>query len=266
MDGESQERIYLSLYRVWQEAHKSQILSEIPNQESFIEQIQSLIQVLKTQLSETKQAPLSLIYQKTLANLRYMAQDLLRLRKAKILNLTQGHQKIDETTLFLFEQAYYRQLYTAFKGYTVSKKGFVQSIENNGFNGHNSHPPASPPTKLTKSPSPSFTENASKTESLISPTLPRDEDQIEPSATSPQPVLSEEQQRNPARPAISTQMDPSKVTYNLFRVNKSSDALVGADLRIYGPLKTEDLVFLPEKNARMLIEEKIVHQIKFIPQ
>jgi len=250
---------------VWQEAHKSQILSKIPHQESIIEQIQTLIQVLKTQLSENKQGPLSLIYQKTLDNLRYMAQDLLRLRKAKILNLTQGHQKIDETTLFPFEQAYYRQLYTAFKGYTVSKKGFVQSIENNGFNVHNSHPPASPPTELPNSPSPSFTENASKAEPQISPTVPRGKEQMEPSASSPQTTLSGEQQRNSARPAISSQMDLSKVTYNLFRVNKSSDALVGADLRIYGPLKTEDLVFLPEKNARMLMEEKIVNQIKFTP-
>ncbi|MCK5345820.1 MAG: hypothetical protein KAR20_20560, partial [Candidatus Heimdallarchaeota archaeon] len=96
MDGESQERVYLSLLRVWQETHKSQVLSEIPNQERFIEDIQALIKNLKTQLHETKRPSLTLIYQKTLDNIRYMAQDLLRIRKAKILELTKRRQKIEE--------------------------------------------------------------------------------------------------------------------------------------------------------------------------
>jgi DNA replication initiation complex subunit (GINS family) len=50
--------------------------------------------------------------------------------------------------------------------------------------------------------------------------------------------------------------------YMMVRVLKDIPALVGIDLKNYGPFLKEDLIFIPEKNAQILIIEKSAEQIE----
>ena len=44
--------------------------------------------------------------------------------------------------------------------------------------------------------------------------------------------------------------------YTLIRIIKETPELIGLDLKIYGPFQKEDIVNLPRKNARILVNEK----------
>jgi DNA replication initiation complex subunit (GINS family) len=44
--------------------------------------------------------------------------------------------------------------------------------------------------------------------------------------------------------------------YVLIRVLEDQDAIMGADLRTYGPFKKEDLVYMPRDNADILVSNK----------
>jgi DNA replication initiation complex subunit (GINS family) len=61
--------------------------------------------------------------------------------------------------------------------------------------------------------------------------------------------------------------EPEKVAEDsakkiLVRVLRDVPSFVGADLKTYGPYKTEDVVLLPAQNAEALIKREIATEIK----
>ena len=63
-------------------------------------------------------------------------------------------------------------------------------------------------------------------------------------------------------PDSTIKADQEKIIYTLVRFLKNTPPLVGVDLINYGPFEKEDIVNLPQKNAKILIVEKFAEKIE----
>ena len=234
----TQEEIYLNLFRVWKHETSSNKIGKIKDKDNILKDIQFLINKIKGSIkkSDKKEKGIKRIHEKTLENILYMIKDFFDMRSEKILNLSRSLQKIDEDFLFPVEQVYYKQLFTAFKGDSKTKKYLLASIENN----HNI-------------PIENIDEKKISQDNV---------NQIRPNSI---PILETNEIPNNKESTITENNQMLKKNkdeeYILIRFTKNIPALVGKDLKIYGPFKKEDLVRLPIQNASILIEENAAIKI-----
>ena len=62
--------------------------------------------------------------------------------------------------------------------------------------------------------------------------------------------------------AIESDIVKKEINYLLVRILENTPALVGIDLKNYGPFQKEDIATLPVKNAKILIFEKFAEEIE----
>ncbi|UYP45268.1 hypothetical protein NEF87_001553 [Candidatus Lokiarchaeum ossiferum] len=72
-------------------------------------------------------------------------------------------------------------------------------------------------------------------------------------------VLSRKNDHSVAR--VSPQ-EYKSIQYTTVRILSDISPIVGVDLEIYGPLNKEDVIFLPQKNADILIEENLASMLE----
>ncbi len=242
----TQEEIYLLLFRAWKNEATSNNIGNIKDRDNFLKEIQFLITKIKESIekSQKRENVIKRINEKTLENTLYMIKDFYNIRSEKILNLCRSLQKIDEKFLFPVELDYYKQLYSAFKGDSKTKKYLLASIENNNGISHKNEEKLQP------------NKNSDEIETR--------QDLIKQINSNSNPVLETNEN------LIDTNGNTTKkqiikkkhdVAYILIRFTKSIPALVGKDLKIYGPFNKEDIVRLPIQNASILIEENAAIKI-----
>ncbi len=234
----TQEEIYLFLFRAWKHEVSSIKIGKVKDKDIILKDIKFLINKIKESIekSDKKEKAIKRIHEKTLENILYMIKDFFDIRSEKILNLSRSLQIIDEETLFPVEKDYYKQLFLAFKGDSKTMKYLLASIENN----HNI-----PDIKI---------DEKEKSQEINTP--------INSNSI---PILKPDE--------ISTNME-SKIAgnnqmlkknqdeeYILIRFTKNIPALVGKDLKVYGPFQKEDIAQLPIQNASILIEENAAIKI-----
>jgi len=234
----TQEEIYLFLFRAWKHETFSKKLGKIKDKEIILKDIQFLVSKIKESIekSEKQEKVIKRIQEKTLENILYMIKDFFDMRSEKILNLSRSLQKIDEESLFPVERAYYKQLFTAFKGDSKTKKYLLASIENN----HNI------PNEIIKKEEKSQ-DNINQINSNSIPILETNE-----ISTNMESKIAENNQM------LKKNQDEE---YILIRFTKNIPALVGKDLKVYGPFQKEDIAQLPIQNASILIEENAAIKI-----
>ncbi len=234
----TQEEIYLFLFRAWKIEATSNKIGKIKDKDIILKDIQFLINKIKESIEkcDKKENVIKQIHEKTLENILYMIKDFFDMRSEKILKLSRKLQKIDEEILFPVEIEYYKQLYSAFKGDSKTKKFLFASIENNH----------SIPNKI-------------KDEKEISN---NNIDQINSNSTSivetNEISIDQESNISPNNQILKKNQDEE---YYLIRFTKNIPALVGKDLKIYGPFQKEDIARLPIQNASILIEENAAIKI-----
>jgi len=234
----TQEEIYLFLFRVWKIEATSNKIGNIKDKDSILKEIQFLISKIKESIekSDKKENVIKRIHEKTLENILYMIKDFFNIRSEKILKLSRSLQKIDEDFLFPVEQVYYKQLYSAFKGDSKTKKFLLASIENN----HNI--PNKKIDEKEKSQDNINQINSNSMSILETNEIP----------TNKEIKITENNQ------ILKKNHD---VAYILIRFTKNIPALVGKDLKIYGPFKKQDISRIPIQNASILIEENAAIKI-----
>lgn len=231
----TQEEIYLFLFRVWKIEATSNKIGNIKDKDIILKDIQFLISKIKESIekSNKKEKVVKRIHEKTLENILYMFKDFFDMRSEKILNLCRSLQKIDEETLFPVERDYYKKLFLAFKGESKTKKFLLASIINN-------HNIPNKEKEIKQDISTSIDSNSiSILETKEIPT--KKESQITEKNQIPKKNQDEK--------------------YILIRFTKNIPALVGKDLKIYGPFKNQDISRLPIQNASILIEENAAIKI-----
>ncbi len=236
----TQEEIYLFLFRVWKIEATSNKIGNIKDRDNILKEIQFLITKIKESIekSEKRESVIRRIHEKTLENILFMIKDFFNIRSEKILELCRSLQKIDEESLFPAEQEYYKQLYSAFKGDSKTKKFLLASIENNNNN-------ISTKNEEKTQPNQNFEYKETN------------QDLINKLKSNSIPILETTQ--------ISENIQEIKKNHNikyiLIRFTKNIPALVGRDLKIYGPFKKQDISRLPIQNASILIEENAAIKI-----
>jgi len=191
--------------------------------------------------------PIHDILLKSLHNLHFMVKDLFWCRSELILTATRQQIKIDETTLLPTEIDFYRGLHTSFRGFSNSMNTILAEISIN--QDKTQIDPRSPQIQISRSPNPiSSPEIVEVPHPNSSPTRL--------TIDTKSAILAEITQKAPLTQKKQT------IAYTPLRVLKTVPSLVGVDMRVYGPFQEEDLVFLPIRNAEILIAEKVATVIK----
>ncbi len=247
----TQEEIYLYLFRVWKTETTSNKIGNIKEKDNILKEIQFLISKIKESIekSEKRESVIKKIHEKTLENILFMIKDFFDIRSEKILKQCRLLQKIDEKLLFPAEQEYYKQLYSAFKGASKTKKFLLANIENNNNNNKNKRNNKNnniSTKKKERTQSYQDFEYQETNQDLINKTKPNSIPALEP---------------NEITENIQKLKKNQDVDYILIRFTKNIPALVGRDLKIYGPFNIQDICSLPVQNASILIEENAAIRI-----
>jgi DNA replication initiation complex subunit (GINS family) len=260
-----QDELYQALYRAWKNETTGTELRKINDSSNFLLNIRQMYQNLsKVALDERK--PLGKdLYKKLLYNIQFMLNDLLELRTEKILCATKQGKKIDESILLDLEGEYYRSLFTAYKGVNKYRstiflpEPLTQNESNSPNTPNSSEILIQPPIKIENTSIP-VEMNISNTAVPISES-PIGMDKVENSKNEITPILNLDKSNNnqPSTPIMQSTskalIQPS--SYSTVRIIKTTPPLVGEDFGIYGPFKEEDIIYIPQRNAEILIEEKV---------
>jgi DNA replication initiation complex subunit (GINS family) len=277
--GLNQEEIYQNLFRAWTYECTTPELQIIPNKDCFLQDVRQLGQELLQQQQKESSKLAQELLAKTIQNIQFILNDLLEMRTHKIMEAARKLQQIEDKFLFDIEINYYRSLFTAFKGYSKTRRILITSKDSE--NTPESIPPIQPdtlqknpptgvipsekPPEINPKPTPIPIPNSSTQEQNSSPvTL-----QSEKPSQSPQNIPTNPEERVKTASLRPQSPIPVRKSYSgsffLVRIVKEIPALVGEDFEIYGPFQAEDMTYLPKKNAQILIEEeaaKFVEEIK----
>ena len=245
----TQEEIYLFLFRVWKNEATSSIIGKIEDNNTFLKELQILIAKIKESIEkcDKQQKVVKKVHEQTLKNIRYMIKDFFNIRSEKILNLCKSLTKIDEELLFPVELDYYKQLYSAFKGDSNTKKFLLANFENNNFSAENIEQKSKPDNSSNLKE-----ENVSpKNNKNEFPRIEKKEKTTNITSDVEQNVIEE----------FNVSPRSKEIQYVLIRLTKNIPALVGKDLKIYGPFQKEDIARIPFQNAAILIEENAAIKI-----
>ncbi|MHA1689558.1 MAG: DNA replication complex subunit Gins51 [Promethearchaeota archaeon] len=189
-------------------------------------------------------------------NFNFLFNDLLELRKQKILDVALSVQELDVKALIEPEKLLYQNIMSSLKGYEKVLRHSLHEIQQE-------MPISSPPSSDT-------IQKDIKSEEISEKTLLEKCSQTIPS-TSPPPHLPSPSLALPSsfpktdiirestsskHPSQRVEQPEEKYEYMMVRFIKETPALAGIDLLNYGPFEKEDIAYLPSKNAKILISEK----------
>ena len=212
---------YQELYKHWLKEINDKDLSKF-NQEDYIKMKEILIEIKNLNTIDKNSIEIQLIeaYQN---NISFMIEDFMAVRKLKIINFALKLKEIDLENLIETEKKLYQNLVGSFKGFDKTSS-LIYSGESIDVG------------KLT----------------LTTP---------EGSSKNDQGEVLPEIKENSIRQNISEIKsenlgETTEYEYSLVRIVKDAPELIGLDLKVYGPFQKEDIVNLPRKNARILVNEK----------
>ena len=212
---------YQELYKRWLKEINDKELSNF-NQEDYMKMKEILLEI-KSLNTIDKNSIENHIIEAHQSNISFMIEDFMAVRKLKIINSALMLKDIDTKSLIETEKRLYQNLVSSFKGFDKNSSLIYSrdSIDtgNNSFIKPNS-------------------------------SLKNDQFELHPEIKEKSIIeINNDNQSDSSEESI-------EYDYTLIRIIKTTPELVGLDLRIYGPFQKEDIVNLPGKNARILVNEK----------
>jgi DNA replication initiation complex subunit (GINS family) len=211
---------YQELYKHWLKEINDKEISKF-NQEEYMKMKDILIKIKDLNTIDKNQIETQLIeaYQ---TNISFMIEDFMALRKLKILNSALIMEEINLENLTEIERLLYQNLVSTFKGFD-------------------------------KTSSLIYSKDAINIENLshITP-----ESSLENNRFRMHPEVKETSTIKANNEIKSDVLEEDiEYDYTLIRIIKEAPELIGLDLKIYGPFQKEDIVNLPGKNAKILVNE-----------
>ncbi len=192
-------------------------------------------------------------------NFDFLFDDLLELRKQKILDAALSLQELDLKALIEPEKLLYQNIMSSLKGYEKVLRHSLHEIVQE-----------MPVPQLVSSKT---VQKGIEKEELSEKTLLEKNSQVGPSS-SPSSLPPSHLAPSTSTPNVEIIKEgvlskfPSqkleqeeKQEYMIVRFLKETPALVGIDLLNYGPFEKEDIACLPFKNAKILISEKFAEPL-----
>ena len=216
---------YKNLYDHWLEEFQNEELTVLSqniftNYKKFLEFIKNFEVKEKNEIKKE-------IIETYKQNVKFLFDDLLKIREIKIVNSALTLEELDIDSLFEAEKLFFQNLIASIKGFQkVKSLSFYED------------------DKILAFPEIKSVINEEKLED--DKTKPIENDLKE---TLQNEIIEEKSERQ------------EQISYKMIRFIKNTPALVGIDLLNYGPFQKEDIANIPLENAKILVNEK---QAKFI--
>ncbi len=277
MNSHTHEQIYIKLHKFWKQTYTRMKLLTIPDHQDFIQKIRDLVISIKQQHQNAKNKPSKDVFYKTLMNINYMLNDIFKIREEIIFKSSQMLKKIDEKLLLKDEIEFYRGLHRSFRGYQNSKSIILNDISIQPlkkikiFNDDNK----SIKKDINQE---SILANRDDIDEIYDESLIDEEEQSIDnfSVQNHKPIKKVEFEKSISlnNKTSSVDEDNNNITKNghknsknidyvSIRINQTINPLVAEDMKIYGPFISEDISYMPRKNAEILIEEAMATLINF---
>ncbi|MHA2472536.1 MAG: DNA replication complex subunit Gins51 [Promethearchaeota archaeon] len=208
---------YEKLYNHWHKEFQDTNLTEL-NDKTFMSYTKILKDINNHRESDSN--PLKLqMFTSYKENFNFLFEDLLKIRKLKIINLALALKDIVFENVTEAEKKLYQNIVGSIKGYDKIKAISIYEGEE-------------------------YQEPVSETRV----------EEIKPEISkSPDPVIEE---KKPIVPRVKTVQEEDTIEYTLLVFLKKTPPLVGIDLLNYGPFEKEEIANIPSQNAKILILEK----------
>lgn len=226
---------YDKLYAKWKEELQNENLSLITKEE-FNQYKKYHTTIKKYQINDKDPVKIQIL-KVFRNNFDYVFNDLLQLRREKILSAAFSLIKINVKRLLEPEKLLYQSVVAAIKGYDkVLTHALLEETLESSIS----------------------TENERENKITIENYDNKEDTKIK---NDNKPYIENDEDLHIS--SISEDKNELEINYTLIRFLKKTPALMGMDLKKYGPFEKEDVVFLPSKNAKILIAEEIADQIIF---
>jgi DNA replication initiation complex subunit (GINS family) len=219
---------YEKLFKHWRKEFEKVHLTQF-SEESLekYKQIQEELNNVKRDHDELG----TILVEKYINNFNYLLEDLLKLRKIKIVNFSLNLKELEIDKLLEFEKVFYKNIVSSTKGYEKIK--------------------AYSDSKWTNKDS---LYNVIEERHIV-----REGNLTEGSRLEEKDVADKLQEKE-----IDYQVperNDKDIEYTLLRFKEHCPAIAGVDLLNYGPFKRDDLAYLPQAHAKILILDKIAEEI-----
>ncbi|MFO7797185.1 MAG: hypothetical protein ACQERB_08360 [Promethearchaeati archaeon] len=161
-------------------------------------------------------------------NVKFLFDDILKMREIKIINSALTLKELDIDSLFEAEKLFFQNLVASIKGFQKVKSLSINEDD-----------------KIFTFPEIKSVINKEKLE----------DDQAKPIEKNLKETLKDENIKE------KSEMH-EQISYKVIRFIKNTPALVGIDLLNYGPFKKEDIANIPQENAKILVNEKLAEYIE----
>lgn len=255
---------YEDLYEQWLKEFDKPGLTSLPG--NLLKNYKKLLSFIDDYNNDDITSLEKELYEDYKQHIHYLYEDLLTIRKRKIMDAALSLQELDLTLLFEGEKRLYQNIVASIKDYQKDKSLTLppskyksrdlteEKPQKEGTSKTEGKSKGKLETKTEKKvkvePSPS-----SKTQPETYEAIPQ-EKQMSVPKTEEVPKTDESLEKK--RKKIE---EEEEIDYILLRFLKNTPSLVGADLRNYGPFKKEDIAYLPYKNGIILINEELAEII-----
>jgi DNA replication initiation complex subunit (GINS family) len=219
---------YEKLFNHWRKEFEKVRLTQF-SEESFekYKQIQEELNYVKSDHDELG----TILVEKYISNFNYLLDDLLELRKIKIINFSLNLKELEIDKLLKFEKIFYKNIVSSTKGYEKIKA----YSDSKGID----------------------------KDSLYN--VIEERDIVQEGIKSEEPILEEKGVTDTIQEEEINYQNLEKVDkdieYVLLRFKEHCPAIAGVDLLNYGPFKRDDIAYLPQAHAKILILDKIAEEI-----
>jgi len=217
---------YKNLYDHWLEEFQNEELTVLSqniftNYKKFLEFIKNFEVKEKNEIKKE-------IIETYKQNVKFLFDDLLKMREIKIVNSALTLEELNIDSLFEAEKLFFQNLIASIKGFQKVKSLSIYEED-----------------KIFTFPEIKSVINEEKLE----------DDDTNPIENNLKETLHDE--------IIEEKSEMhEQISYKMIRFIKNTPALVGIDLLNYGPFKKEDIANIPQENAKILVNEKLAEFIK----
>ena len=192
----------------------------------------------------------------------FVFDDFLKLRETKIINAALALADLNLETLTESEKLFYKNLVAAIKGFEKVKNLTPLNVLNDSIDDKKEKIgeilDSAGLEQLETQEGSLESEEEPKLKEVDVSDLFDDDQKVDVNFLDERPAVTESQEISKA-----DWEEPSEdYQYTLIRFLEDTPQIIGVDLLIYGPFEKEDVANLPEKNARILISEKLAELLR----
>lgn len=255
---------YEDLYEQWLKEFDKPGLTSLPG--NLLKNYKKLLSFIDDYNKDYTNSLEKELYEDYKQHIHYLYEDLLTIRKRKIMDAALSLQELDLTLLFEGEKRLYQNIVASIKDYQKEKSLSLSPSKRKSRDLTEEKPQNQVISKTEgkiKGKMEPKTEEKVKVDPLSSSEIQPETYEAIPQEKEMRVSKTEEVPKTDESPEKKRKIieEEEEIDYILLRFLNNTPSLVGADLRNYGPFKKEDIAYLPYKNGIILVNEELAEII-----